>query len=182
MKWANDYQMSFNTEKCKVLHIGTKNQRYNYKMGPRVLEKTECERDVGVLISHDLTPAQQCSKAAKKAYSVLGRISRAFTFRDKVVWTKLYKTFVWHLLKFANSRWSPSTVADKNLLESMQKRAVMQISNLPGLTYTERLEHLELPTLEERRNRGDVIMVWQLLTHYVDKDHKNCFWFCGPRA
>ena len=56
----------------------------------------------------------------------------------------------------------------------------MQISNLPGLTYTERLEHLELPTLEERRNRGDVIMVWQLLTHYVDIDHKIFFDFVDP--
>ena len=180
MKWANDYQMSFNKDKCKVLHIGKKNQRFDYKMGQQVLEKTECERDVGVLISNDLKPTQQCAKAAKKAYSVLGRISRAFTFRDKVVWTKLYKTFVRPLLEFANPSWSPSTVADKNLLESVQKKAIMQISNLPGLTYTERLERLNMPTLEERRSRGDQIMVWQLLTNYVDIDHKIFFDFVDP--
>ena len=138
--------------------------------------RTRC----GVLISNDLKPAQQCAKAAKKAYSVLGRISRAFTFRDKVVWTKLYKTFVRPQLEFANSSWSPITVADKNLLESVQKKAVMQISNMPGMTYTERLEHLNLPTLEERRTRGDLIMVWQLLTHYVDIDLKIFSDFVDP--
>ena len=50
-----------------------------------ILEEVKYEKDVGVLIYEDLKPSLQCSSAAKKANAILGRMSRSFTYRDKVV-------------------------------------------------------------------------------------------------
>ena len=33
MKWANDWQMEFNVDKCHIMHIGSGNKKYNYSMG-----------------------------------------------------------------------------------------------------------------------------------------------------
>ena len=76
--WTNQWQMSFNKGKCKVLHIGKHNQKFNYRMGNQALETTLAEKDVGVLVTSDLKPTQQCARAAKRANSVLSQISRAF--------------------------------------------------------------------------------------------------------
>ena len=72
MKWANTWQMDFNTTKCKVIHMGSSNDRHTYTMGGfapagTILENVSEEKDIGVIIHESLKPSLQCSKAAKKA-------------------------------------------------------------------------------------------------------------------
>ena len=55
--WADRWGMSFNFSKCKVMHVGKKNPRYEYFMRGTQVSTTEEERDVGVLISSNLNPA-----------------------------------------------------------------------------------------------------------------------------
>ena len=45
--WSNKWQLPFNEEKCKVLHIGTGNQHQAYVMRARDLEATSMEKDLG---------------------------------------------------------------------------------------------------------------------------------------
>jgi len=45
--WADLWRMSFNTDKCKVKHVGIGNSETNYFMKNQVLSKTEKERDIG---------------------------------------------------------------------------------------------------------------------------------------
>ncbi|MFN9943210.1 MAG: reverse transcriptase domain-containing protein, partial [bacterium] len=37
-RWADLWGMEFNVKKCKVMHVGHNNQRYQYTMGGEVLE------------------------------------------------------------------------------------------------------------------------------------------------
>ena len=45
-KWAIDWQMLFNVEKCVVMHIGTNNKLYSYNMNNATLKTVDMERDV----------------------------------------------------------------------------------------------------------------------------------------
>ena len=47
--WAARWGMEFNILKCKVMHFGRNNPRHDYTMNGRLLEKTEEERDLGVV-------------------------------------------------------------------------------------------------------------------------------------
>ena len=161
--WSLEWQMAFNTDKCHVMHLGRKNMKYVYKWGGGELEVTDCEKDVGVMISDSLKPSTQCAKAAKKANQVLGQIARAISFRDKFTFAKLYKVYVRPHLQYCSSAWSPYTVADKEILESVQRRAVNMISNLSG-SYEQKLAALGLTTLEESRIRGDMIEMYKMMT------------------
>ena len=178
--WADKWQMEFNAGKCKVIHFGRNNVRHNYTMGGHapagiVLENVKYEKDVGVIISEDLKPSLQCSTAAKKENAILGRMARSFSYRDKVVWVRLYKTYVRPHLEYAVQSWSPWTMADIKLLEDVQKRAVKMISGLISKNYSERLKELSMTTLEDRRIRGDIIQTWKIL-HGHDKVNEN-LWF-----
>ena len=77
--------MAFNVKKCKVMHIGGRNPKYQYSMGGEHLVETEEERDIGVIVTDNLKPWAQCSKVARTAQAVLGQISRAFHYRDRLV-------------------------------------------------------------------------------------------------
>ena len=48
----------------------------------------------------------------------------SITYRDKYTFLRLYKVYVRRHLQYCSSAWSPYSVADKELLESVQKRAV----------------------------------------------------------
>ena len=41
MKWANDWQMEFNVDKCHIMHLGNKNKEFKYTMGGQELETSE---------------------------------------------------------------------------------------------------------------------------------------------
>ena len=44
MDWSMDWQMMFNVEKCKVMHMGNKNIEANYEMGGKEHESVNEER------------------------------------------------------------------------------------------------------------------------------------------
>ena len=50
----------------------------------------------------------------------------------------------------------------KEVLEKVQRRALMMVSNMKGKTYAERLVEANMTTLEARRVRGDLIQCTRL--------------------
>ena len=54
VKWAKDWDMEFNDEKCHHLHIGKHELGQNYTMetldGEREIKKVDSEKDLGVII------------------------------------------------------------------------------------------------------------------------------------
>ncbi len=127
--------MQFNVSKCKFMHMGA--SRYQYQMSGQVLETTEEERDIGVMISANLKPAAQCAKAAKTAQAVLGQLARAFHYRDRHVFMRLYKQYARPHLEFSTQAWSPWTKRDKACLEKVQQRAVRMVSGLKSDEYSQ---------------------------------------------
>lgn len=73
VEWTQTWRMQLNVRKCKVMHVGKSNPNHVYTMldyetGSRLpLEKTNCERDLGVLVSSDLKPTCQVNQTASTA-------------------------------------------------------------------------------------------------------------------
>ena len=76
---------------CCTVHLGRNNLHHNYTMYGNDLEKTEKEKDIGVIISSNLKPTDQCEKAVRTATGVLHRILRSFSYRDRTVLPRIYK-------------------------------------------------------------------------------------------
>ena len=183
--WSEDYSMEFNANKCKVMHIGRKNIKSTYTMNGyapagTVLKQTEEEKDVGVLISSSLKPAAQCRAAASKAHQLVGQAARAFSYRDKNNWIRIYKTYIRPHLEYAVQVWSPWHQKDIDILEDIQKRVVRMTSGLTSTSYQEQLKELKMMTLLERRKRGDMIQVWKILHKHDNVEEAT--WFTRKRS
>ena len=161
LNWTNDWQMQFNVKKCKVMHLGKQKQNHQYHINGNQLESVKTEKDLGVTLSADLKVAQQCSNACSKANRMAGLIKRTIENKDKMIMLRLYKTLVRPHVEYSISAWSPHYIKDKNQIEKVQRRFTKMIPELHGLTctYGNRLKALKLWTLEERRNRADLIEV-----------------------
>ncbi|CAM5139726.1 unnamed protein product [Natator depressus] len=127
VNWSNSNRMKFNSETCKVMHLGINNKNFSYKLGTHQLEVTEEEKDLGVLIDHRMTMSRQCDVAMKKANTVLECIRRGIFSRDKEALVLLYKALVRPHLEYCVQFWSPMFKKDEFKLKQVQRRATRMI-------------------------------------------------------
>ena len=64
---------------------------------------------------------------------------------------------------FLTHPWSPYWQVDKDKLEKVQRRAVNMVAGLKSKNYVDKLNEVNLPSLEDRRERGDMIQTFRIL-------------------
>ena len=88
------WQLPFSAEKCKVAHFGKNNPDHYYLLNDHVPEKSEQEKDLGVIIDSSLKFHSHTAGAVKKANQVLGLIRKSYNTRDPYTIKTLYKAMV----------------------------------------------------------------------------------------
>ena len=117
---------------------------------------------MGVIISSDLKCSNQCTQACSKANKMLGMTKRTISYKKPEIIVRLYKALVRPHLEYCVSVWSPHYTKDKELLERVQHRFTRMIKEVCDKDYLDRLKELNLWTLEERRNRADLIELFKI--------------------
>ena len=182
--WSDKWLIKFNINKCKVLHLGHNNPQFNYTMrdgeNQITLDKTICEKDLGVNIDNKLTFNKHIITQVKKARGTAGVINRSIINKIPKVMLPLYKSMVRSNLEYANVVWSPYTKKNINLIENVQRQYTRKIFGLKNLPYEERLKALRLPSLTYRRLRGDLIEMYKIIHNIYDPITKSCLFSMVP--
>ena len=170
--WCDLWSMALNLKKCKIMHYGKSNPLRNYEImdGYELikLEKTEFERDLGVIISSNGKTNEQAWAAVSKATRILGLMRKTFRFFNKELFKLLYPTFIRPHLEFASSAWNRMNKSDIKRIESVQRKATGMVLETRSLEYPDRLRELNLTTLELRRKRGDLIQIYKIFNKIDD--------------
>ena len=135
----------------------------NYKSVAPKLQKLQ-SRKVSITVAHRTTNDNERRRTNErhqpgKNYSLVEMKFR----RDKKAFCILYKQRVRPHLDYGISACPPSSVVDAKLLERVQSKATALVDGMRGLNAEERRKRLGLMTLEEQRERGDMIEVFKML-------------------
>ena len=81
--------------------------------------------------------------------------------------TTLYKSLIRSLLEYCCPLWNPSKVSEIQLLEGVQRTFTSRVCGLQHLNYWERLKQLKMMSLQRRRERYIILMMWKILHKLV---------------
>ena len=185
--WCDAMQMSYNIDKCHILHLGKHNPKQKYTL-PKMtnvkkttssvsydytfhtLQEVTEEKDLGIVVDDQLNFRLHMNAKVKKANSMIFLIKNTFKYLDKNMFNLLYKSLVRPHVEYASPVWSPTYRMDVDCIEGVQHRATRLIPALTNLSYTERLAELKLPTLEYRRLRADLMLIYKYSHNLINLD------------
>lgn len=128
----------------------------------KALSFIDTEKDLGVTFSSNLKFSKHIRIQANKATAILGQLRRTFRYWTIYTFKTLFSAYVRPHLEYAAVIWSPYNKKDKKILENVQRRATKLVPRIRNWSYKDRLAVLGLPTLCERRKRGDLIQLFKL--------------------
>ena len=73
-KWTREWQLPLNINKCRAPHLGPRNVKCNYILNGMMVQKTEAEKDLGIIIDNEMKFHIQNASTVKKANSTVYRI------------------------------------------------------------------------------------------------------------
>ncbi len=174
-EWSKKWKLEFNAKKCHVMEMGKSKRRptFDYKMGRETIVKRREERDLGVVVQDTLSPEKHINGIFASTYRTLANIRVAFSYMDTNMMKKIITSMIRPKIEYAAVIWSPYKKKDIRKLERIQRAATKMVPELRDCTYEERLKEMGLPTLENRRERGDLITMYKIVNHMEKIDRQD---------
>ena len=143
-------------------------------MNNKDIENKSEIKDLGIIANENLRFSNRIIDKFNKANQIMGIIRRTMVYLNRHNFNLLYTSLVRPHLDYGNVVWSPFIKSNITLTENLQRRATRYVPDINKLEYKERLEALNLPTLQYRRFRADMIETYKITYgHFED----NCFQF-----
>ena len=176
-EWFEQNQLKVAVEKCAVLHLGTSNPCFPYRINGSVIPSVNTVKDIGIIMSDNMKFSIHCENVASKAFKMSNMFFRAFKSRNLDFVRSFFVTYVRSLIENGSSVWNPHLMKDIRLLESVQRKFTKRIPALKSLNYSTRLSIMKLDSLEGRRLYKDMTFCYNIINGYVDIEFDEFFQF-----
>ena len=157
--------LALNVTRCKVLRVTRKDNKiiYPYKLYNTILESTDCERDLAVLTSSNLTWTKHVDLQCTKATRMLGYVrSSTLDIQSMEVRPMLYLTLVQSQLCYGCQVWAPQSVTMTKCTERVQRRA-KEFPFCTDTSYKQKLLLLNLLPLCYWHEFLDMVLYFKLI-------------------
>ena len=163
--------MVFNPKKCEFLRVSNKKCiiPYNYCIANSPIKEVNHIKYLGVTIDQNLTWNEHIKQISNKAIKVNAFLHRNLYHCPPIIKCNCYKAMVRPILEYSSTVWDPHTSVNINRLESIQKSAArFCYNNYSRFSSVSAMQNnLNLPTLQSRRNRAKLSMMYKIIHHLV---------------
>ena len=158
--------MHFNSDKFECLRFWPGSGSppdYHYK-GPdnSDIEVKPNLKDLGIHISSDLTFKIHVEKTVAEASKLVGWGLRSFRRRSKTIMKVIWQSLIQPKVDYCSQLWSPGDQDSITKLESILRHFTSKVKDMNGLSYWERLQAMQMYSMERRRERYMILFIWKI--------------------
>ena len=183
-KWSNDNNMKLHSDKFTYVNFNLRSSKFSLANLPffqenfqyttsegNSLEPEYSVKDLGVIFNENLDWSYHISSISKKAKQKAGWVLSAFSDRSPMVMKTLYKSLVRSHVEYCCPLWTGLSLQQLRDLEAIQRTFSNKIICPPSITnYWERLQFLNLMSLQRRRERYTILHIWKIVNQFVSND------------
>ena len=150
-----------------------------YNINNERIPTKSSHKHLGVTIDDKLCFSEQTQNTVNSCLKKWGYLKKLCKYADSFVFLRLYKTYLLPLLEYANLCWVPNNNQCYEI-ESVQRQVTKFICNKKGfydMSYEQRLESLNLDSIQMRRETNILITVFKCIHNYKEVPNiwKNIF-------
>jgi hypothetical protein len=172
VEWEQTWGMDFHPDKCVTLRMTRSRTPYlrEYTLKGQTLTTETVARYLGVDIQENLSWDHHINRVVKKANSTLGFLKRNLKIKNQKTKASAYFSIVRPTLEYCCTVWSPYTQDQIHRIEMTQRRAARYATNRYRNTssVTSMLQDLQWETLEHRRSKMQLVMMYKIVNGLVD--------------
>ena len=146
-----------------------------YRLGSDRLELARSHRDLGIIVDTSLRFHLNVHAVVQKASSLLYQLLRSTVCRSPKFMVTLFVSHIRPILDYCSTVWSLGFLEDVRKLESVQRRWTKEVTGLFGVRYRDRLQSLNLFSVQGRFLRSDLIKVWKVFHAEVSTGLESMF-------
>ena len=181
-KWSVRNQMHFHPDKCKVLQIHENEPlctkvlplaKFYYYINDNIIDYTECEKDLGVLVNTNFKWDDHQIKVLNKAHQMLGITKRTCHFiMDPRKRRSLYLALVSSQFEHCSNIWRPYTETEILMFEKLQKKAIKWIFGEQNLhydqeTYLSRCKQIQIIPMLKFFDVNDLVLFHKIIYEQI---------------
>ena len=170
-EWEEKWGMTFNPSKCETIRITRKKTPITrtYILKEEELKTVRSAKYLGVTVASDLSWNEHVANTVAKANRALGFVKRNVVTPSTATKERAYNALVRPILEYASTVWSPGQKCLCATIEAVQRRAARYVCGLQSRqeSVTAMMHRLQWETLENRRKKGRVTMLYKIWTDQV---------------
>ena len=179
--WSVNWQLRIQPTKSEFITFSRQPAAHSldkYSINGFTIPQISSVRDLGITLSSDFKWHNYVSKIFGKSINLAYLIVKTFNSNDPYFFINLFKLYIRPNLEYNVSAWMPYHIGDIRKIESVQAtftRLVCRKLNIKYNNYEHRLSILNLDTLEIRRIKYDLILIFKILHNLLDLQFDNFF-------
>ena len=170
-KWTIEWQLPIQPNKSEnIAFVHGTTQSTTFNINGMNVPKVDVVKDLGLKVTNNLKWNSYILNSKFKADNLSSLILRVFKTRDLSNYIAAYKTYIRPLLEYNTSIWTPYLTSDIKLVESVQRRFTRIMCNKLNIkfsSYSERLEILGIESLEYRRMKFDLVLMYKIYHNLI---------------
>ena len=182
VQWSKRNNMKLHTDKFEYLchnssstrtlrELPFSSQYYQYTTSDgSCITPTPMVRDIGINIVPDLTWSPHINIISDSARKMAAWSLSVFSDRSTSTMMTIYKTLIRSKVEYCCPLWDPTKIEDIVTLEGIQRSFTSKITSISHLHYYNRLKSLKLMSLQRRRERYSIIMMYKILHNISPND------------
>ena len=180
--WSSNWNLQIQPSKSEHIFFpysrNSSSSLNTFYINQAPIPKSENVKDLGLILSNNLKWSNYISSITTKANMTAHTILRSFQTNNIKLIINLFNMYVRPTLEYNTCIWNPNLTKDINSVESVQRKftkRLCQRNNIKFNSYNDRLKILKMETLETRRYKRDVIIMFKIYHNLIDIDFNEFF-------